>query len=167
MKIRIEVQDREVRAALNRMISLGSDLSPVMRKIAGALESGVEDAFRKEQSPEGVAWDDLSEVTKARREKQRKWPGKKLQVSHDLAGSIHSRHDARSAVAGTNLVYATTHHFGAKKGAFGTGKKGSFPIPWGDIPARPFLGVSAETQGDIVKVLHRHIRLAWQAKSPQ
>ena len=153
--IEIEVQDQDVRDALNRLISQGvGDLSPVMRRIAGAMESGVEDAFQSERSPAGVPWSDLSDVTTQRRKSQQRI--KKLQVTGDLAGSIHSRHDARSASAGTNLVYAATHQFGAAKGAFGRGtyktRKGSFPIPWGNIPARPFLGLSAETQGDIISV---------------
>ena len=163
--IEIEVQDQDVRDALNRLISQGvGDLSPVMRRIAGAMESGVEDAFQSERSPAGVPWSDLSDVTTQRRKSQQRI--KKLQVTGDLAGSIHSRHDARSASVGTNLVYAATHQFGAAKGAFGSGsyktRKGSFPIPWGHIPARPFLGLSAETRDDIIEALNRHINTTWE-----
>ena len=41
---------------------------------------------------------------------------------------------------GSPMVYAGTFNYGAKSGEFGFGmyatRQGSFPIPWGDIPAR-------------------------------
>ena len=92
MKVEVKIDDQEVRKALNGLMALGKDLSPAMRAIAAALESGVKDSFRSEQSPDGEAWPDLSEVTKARREKRRKWPGQILRDSGDLARSIHSRY---------------------------------------------------------------------------
>ena len=46
-----------------------------------------------------------------------------------------------SREVGSTRIYAGAHQFGARRGACGTNKKGA-PIPWGDIPARPFLGVS-------------------------
>lgn len=164
MKADIQFDDAAVRRALNGLIALGKDLSPAMKEIAGALESGVQDAFRREQDPaDGSAWPDLSEVTKARREKRRKWPGPILRVTGDLARSIHSRHGRGHAVAGTGLEYAPTHQFGAAKGEFGTTGRGA-PIPWGDIPARPFLGVSAGTRGDIVAALNRRLAAAWAGR---
>jgi phage gpG-like protein len=39
------------------------------------------------------------------------------------------------------MVYAAAQQFGMKKGYAGRNSKGR-PIPWGDIPARPFLGIS-------------------------
>ena len=107
MQVRIEIRDQEVRKALNGLIALGKNLTPAMREIAAALESGVEDSFQAERAPSGAAWPDLSDVTKRRREARRKWPGKILQDSADLAGSIHSRYGRDHAIAGTNLVYAS------------------------------------------------------------
>ncbi len=49
---------------------------------------------------------------------------------------------------GSPSIYAGTHQFGAAKGAFGSTSKGA-PIPWGDIPARPFLGLSDADEADI------------------
>lgn len=48
-------------------------------------------------------------------------------------------------------------HHGARKGQFGRTSRGA-PIPWGNIPARDFLGVSADDRVGIVDVLRRHIR---------
>ena len=67
---------------------------------------------------------------------------------------------------GTNLVYATTHQFGALKGQFGFAafdtRAGAFEIPWGDIPARPFLGISADTEGQVVDAIGDLLRENWR-----
>ena len=89
VKAEIKIDDQEVRQALNGLIKLGRDMSPAMRSIASAPESGVKDSFRSQRSPAGEAWPDLADSTKAKREKRRKWPGQILRDSGDLAGSIH------------------------------------------------------------------------------
>ena len=56
----------------------------------------------------------------------------------------------------TNLDGATTHQFGAKQGTFGRTTRGG-PIPWGNIPARPFLGPSDDLNQDILEAIHLHM----------
>jgi len=72
---------------------------------------------------------------------------------------------ATSASVGTNLKYATTQHYGAKQGQFGHGnyktKQGSFPIPWGDIPPRPFFGFNSQHHNEITDTIADHIRQLW------
>ena len=53
VKTEIKIDDQEVRRALNGLIKLGRDMSPAMRSIASALESGVKDSFRSQRSPDG------------------------------------------------------------------------------------------------------------------
>ena len=159
MKIEIEYRDREVRAALDRLRRAARDLRPAMRDIAAALEDSVLESFDAEASPDGDPWAPLSEATRSRRERRGTWPGMKLQAEGALVRSVSSAHDADSAVAGTNLVSAPVHQFGAKKGEFGSTRRGT-PIPWGDIPARPFLGVSAAAREDISDILGDHFRRA-------
>ena len=155
MKIEITYDNREVLDALNRLASAGQDLRPAMRDIAQALEAAVEDSFQSEQSPAGDPWADLSQHTKIRRAKDKRWPGKILQADGRLAGSITSRYDSFSAEAGTNLAYAKTHQFGARRGEFGSTNRGH-PIPFGDVPARPFLGRSRDLDEEILDALNRH-----------
>lgn len=49
---------------------------------------------------------------------------------------------------GSGLIYAGTHQFGAQKGSYGSTSKGQ-PIPFGDIPAREFLGLSYADREEI------------------
>jgi phage gpG-like protein len=61
---------------------------------------------------------------------------------------------------GTNVIYAPTHQFGARQGQYGryaTRRRTSIPIPWGDVPARPFLGVSAEDERVILNLIKANL----------
>lgn len=138
---------------LNRL----GDLSDPMALIAAQMESAAERAFDEEADPAtGEPWAPLSDVTKSRREKAGHWPGAILQVKGQLAASIESDYGRDYAQVGSNKVYAPVMYFGAEKGAFGKTKRGS-PIPWGDIPARPFLGLNADDEADILDILEAEI----------
>lgn len=124
------------------------------RNIAEILLAGVQDNFLKEGRENGgsATWKPLSDVTKKRRGRAANSPI--LRVSNDLYESLTTSHDNDSAAVGTNKIYAATLHFGAKKGEFGTyrGPSGTWkprPIPWGDIPARPFMTATAQELDDI------------------
>ena len=61
-----------------------------------------------------------------------------LERSDDLASRILADWDDTSAVAGTNVVYAATHHFGDEERS---------------IPARPFLGLSADARDAVLQAI--------------
>ena len=104
--IRVELDDREVRRALDRLAKAGADLTPAMREIGETL---------------------LNSARKPRNK------GKVLTLDGSLRGTLAARAGADSVEVGSPLIYAGTHQFGAPAGSFAPG------IPWGDIPARPFL----------------------------
>lgn len=154
--IDIEIDDRDISKGLNDLLARTSDLSPAMREIAGVLADIAEQSFADETAPHGTAWPDLSDITKERRAKIGKWPGSILQVSGQLAGSIQPDYGKDFAVASTNKDYAGTQQFGAKKGEFGKTPRGA-PIPWGDIPPRPFMGLSSEGKEEILSVINKYL----------
>ena len=168
-QIRIDIHDRPVRNALQRLITAGTDLSPATSEIATYLMSITEQAFDKETDPAtGKPWAPLSKVTLRRRSMSGHVSAsgaRKLQVSRNLLQSILADYDQTSAVVSTDLDYATTQHDGARQGQFGRGnyqtKRGSFPIPWGDIPARPFFGLSNRHQDEVRDIITDHIRRLW------
>ena len=59
---------------------------------------------------------------------------------------------------GSSLEYAAVQQFGARRGEFGRTRRGA-PIPWGDIPARPFLGVSRVDRVEILDILAGYLAL--------
>lgn len=129
----IEVRDQEVQDLLNQLLARTGDLSAPMADIARALANITEDAFASETSPFGEPWVPLALSTIKRREKQGTWPGKKLQVSGQLAASIASESGKDYAELSAGKVYAAIQQFGGEAG------RGHAA----DIPARGFLPVDA------------------------
>ena len=73
----------------------------------------------------------------------------------------YQMHGTDAVGIGSAMVYAGTFHYGAKSGEFGFGvystRNGSFPLPWGDIPARPFLGASEDDKANIVRLVQSYL----------
>lgn len=59
-------------ARLEGLAARARDLSPALRDVARDVEKRTDDAFRRSVSPEGEAWPDLAESTKAQRLARRK-----------------------------------------------------------------------------------------------
>lgn len=115
--------------------------------------------FAKGAGPDGRRWKRNAPSTierymaafgNSRRRQGTKRPliGESLSLSTTISSSV----SGRTLSVGSPMIYASTQHFGASRGAFGSTRRGS-PIPWGDIPARPFLGISAEDREDILDSL--------------
>jgi phage gpG-like protein len=52
-------------------------------------------------------------------------------------------------LVGSNKEYAAMQQFG--------GTKAQFPHLWGDIPARPFMGVSDDDERELLALVHDHL----------
>ena len=148
-----------LQSALASYIRRGGDLTPAMRSIGESLLTETRDRFRAGTDPSGNPWAPLSAVTTARKRRNR---DKILIMRGHLLGTLAiGRVDASSVEVGSTRIYAGTMQFGAAKGAFGSGsyktRTGSFPIPWGDIPPRPFLGLSSQSESTIARIISDHI----------
>ena len=154
MRINVELQGHpQAQATFNRMLKAGADFTPAMRQIGETLLNSTRQRFADEEAPDGSKWPDLSPVTKARKQSH---ADRILHESGALSGSINYRADSRSVSIGSTREYAGTHQFGALQGSYGrTSRNG--PIPWGDIPPRPYLGLSQDDQSQITKILLAHI----------
>jgi len=149
----------DVLDVLHAMQERMGDLSEPMSAIAAMLESASERAFADEANPTtGEKWDPLSPVTLQLR--PHRADGQILQDSGQLAASIETDFGPDYAAIGTNKIYAGTMFFGAQQGAFGKSAKGN-PLPWGDIPAREFIGLNEDDQRDILDILAEEM-LAWR-----
>ena len=137
--ITIEVNDRSVLDALERLRRGLTDMTPVMADVAQALASASERQFASQSGPLGP-WPHLQDVTTGMRTERGTWPGQMLQVSAGgLAASVQTSHGSNFARIGTNQVYAAMHMFG------GTTSSVSM-IPGKKIPARPYLPFNPVTQ---------------------
>jgi phage virion morphogenesis protein len=131
---RIEIDDRDVVSALNRLIAVGESPAPALNAVGRVLKSKIQMGFQTSTDPLGRTWAPL----KSRR-------GQPLRDKGHLMGSIDYQVEGNSVVVGTNKLYAPVHQFGAKIEAK-AGKVLRFFVEGRPvfvkrvtIPARPFL----------------------------
>lgn len=70
-------------------------------------------------------------------------------ISGSLAGEFHYNVSGSGVDWGNSMIYSRVQQFGAAKGSQGAN------APWGDIPARPFLGLSDGDKGEILNIIGR------------
>jgi len=153
--ITIEIDDREIQAALRRLQQQIGDLTPVMQQIGEYLVQSTKDRFARGEAPDGTPWAPNSPVTLARKKGNRPLIGE----SGRLSNEIYPRAGRDFVEVGSAPEYAAVQQSGARKGQFGKTRRGA-PIPWGDIPARPFLGLSDDDRREILDILADALREA-------
>lgn len=119
-------------------------LEPAMRDIGEYLIEAHHQRWGQAQSPDGVPWAPLSPVTI-----ERKGHGDILRDSDTLRGTLAYQLGGDELLFGSNLEYAAMMQFG--------GTKEQWPHLWGDIPARPFIGISADDEAEILAILSEHL----------
>ena len=156
MEAWINVDDTEVRGALQRLLALGNNASPALKEVAALGESATRLRFRAERGPDGQRWKPSLRAQLV--------GGRTLTKDGHLAGSINASSGADFAEWGVNRIYAAIHQFGGVIRAKSAGGL-KFRIPGGGfavvkavrMPARPYLGVNEDDRADILAVFQRHI----------
>jgi phage virion morphogenesis protein len=158
----IELIDRSALDYTHEFLDRAKNMKPVLLEIGEDMTESSKRRFETATAPDGSAWAPNSAVTLARYSSMfaRKKPG--TGETRALATTINHQLQGDDAVAiGSPMIYAGTFHYGAKSGEFGFGfyatREGSFPLPWGDIPARPFLGASDEDKANIVDLVNSYL----------
>lgn len=149
----ITFDDKAAVQALGRLTDFMSDLSPVMQEISEILIESTRTRMLAGETPEGTPFAPRSPATLAAYARSHD-PYDALPLwrsGHLRNASLHASHGPDFLMVASSAKYSAVMQFGAAKGAFGTNRRGS-PIPWGDIPARPFLGLSDADELMIVDV---------------
>lgn len=153
VRLLLTIQSRDLQERLATLAGRLGDLRPVLAALGEDLLAGAQESFDRETAPSGASWE------KSRRAKTQ--GGQTLRLTGRLYASLQTRVGPDRVAVGTNVIYAAVHQFGAAQGAFGTSRRGQ-PLPWGDIPARPYLGVSAVTRAAITETLARYLKAGAQ-----
>lgn len=156
--IQIEIDTSEVRGAIRRAIETLEDMTPVYTDIGEYLLTAHRERFVKGVDPDGKPWAPKSAKT-LERYKQRGYGslGRPLiGPSKALSRQIVRFVSKDGVVIGSAQIYSGVMQDGAAEGAFGKTKRGQ-PIPFGTIPARRWLGLSAENEREIVNIVEEHL----------
>lgn len=180
--IGVEVEDAEMQRVLRRSLNAVKRPQPLLKAIGEILIDSTKQRFRTSTGPDGTRWQENSPTTileylrrrsgihdketgkrvgtkdgyylKRGDDKGRlsKRSGSILAAKKPLIGEgkalslrINYKLVGDSVHVGTPEAYGAMQHFG--------GKKSQFKNLWGDIPARPFLGVSDQDREGILDTL--------------
>lgn len=166
--ITIQVDDKQVLDMLAELSRRMTNLQPAMKEIGEDIVESTKRRFDSSTSPDGTPWAANSSVTVARylgmfagshkkdgtlsKRGAARSAGKKPLIGETktLQSTINYQLNGTSAVhIGSPKVYAAMHQFG--------GTKAQFPHLWGNIPARPFLGLSAPDKANILDILGTYL----------
>lgn len=150
----MRLDDGATRAALTRAVDRLEDPTPLMADIRELVLASTKARFAEGKSPAGAVWAPKSATTLEayRRRNDRADPRPLFGPSRRLSSEIVARSNRTQVEIGSNLVYAAAMQNGMVKGYAGRTSRGG-PIPWGNIPARPFLGLSQTDETLIVETV--------------
>lgn len=140
----VELNAQAVTAALTRASEQLGDMTPLFTDIGEILIYSTKRRFGLGEAPDGSKWKAKSQTTlKAygARKSNRIDVHPLFGPSGMLSSQVFSEPAADQVAIGSNRIYAAMMQFG--------GTKAAFPHLWGDIPSRPFLGISAEDEVNI------------------
>jgi len=141
--IEIEIDDEAFMKEARKLLQKSENTNGLMKNIAAEMFSITEESFQNERSPDGVAWTDLSPVTKVDKNKKGYGNQRKLVREGNYFESITQKHSSKEAAVGSNAPQAGLLHFGGKAGV---NKKVS-------VPARPHFGFGEDGKSRIQKVM--------------
>lgn len=145
MTIYIDVDDAQILHTLNELASRVSNIRPALREIGEDLKESTQQRFVTTHAPDGSRWE-LNSVLSTLLYKEGDRPLTNLGT---LGATIDYQIDNNELQISSPLKYAAMMQFG--------GTKTEFPNLWGDIPARPFLGLSDEDRDGILHVLRDYL----------
>jgi phage virion morphogenesis protein len=167
--ITVKVNDRQVLDSLGQLVNKAKNMRPAFAEIGEELLDTTKRRFNSATGPDGKAWAANSPVTVAR------YLGN-YSSSFKKDGSLSKAGMAKSAAkkpltgetkslertinyqltgdtgvtVGSPMVYAAMQQFG--------GTKAQFPHLWGNIPARPFLGISPADKQNILDIIGSYLK---------
>ena len=144
--ITVEIKDDEITSSLLKLGAALTDMSPVMASIGEALVASAKKRFPEGVSPDGAKWAPKSKATRSPDPRPLFGPSKML------SSQIFAISSAESVEVGSNRVYAAMMQFG--------GTKEAYPHLWGNIPARPFLGISDEDRTEVLATIADYLTAA-------
>jgi phage virion morphogenesis protein len=154
--ITLEINDSEAIAMFRRLDFALTDQTELTPQLGEMLVQSTQDRIKRGEQPDGAAFVPRSPVTLEHYAKQGFSFGAPLNQSGDMRNTIYHDSGSDYVRVGSNAIQAAVMHFGATAGAFGAhigkdslGRDHIHSIPWGNIPARPFIGLSDEDQTNI------------------
>jgi phage virion morphogenesis protein len=164
--ITVQINEDEITQALDRVARALTDMTPLMQDIGELMLDSTRENFKDGTDPDGTPWAPKSAATlDAYRRRGDGQPTRPLiGPTRTLSTTINAEPSADRVAWGSNVIQAAVMQFGAQAGEFGArigrdknGRDFMMSIPWGDIPARPYLGVGQTDIDAIVATVEEYL----------
>lgn len=186
--IEVEIDDSRIQAALRQVREKVENPSGLLKAIGQTLMVSTKERFHTGMAPDGSRWQENSPTTILEYLRRRngihdKATGKRIgtkdgyyikrgedkgRLTKKSAGILAAKKpligDGRALslrinydVVGDSVLVGTPEEYGAMQ-QFG-GKKSQFPNLWGDIPARPFMGLSDYDRDSVLDQVRQFLEL--------
>lgn len=167
MPATLYIDDSEVIDGLNDLLQILRGPQPILTEIGEYMTGATKERFADGVGPDGVRWVMNSQATiEAHLGRYRRTTRKDGRINARGAAVVQSKRpligEGRSLSTqiyytvssdelrvGSPMKYAAMQHFG--------GTKAQFPHLWGDIPARPFMGLSDPDEREISHIVGRYL----------
>lgn len=164
----VKYTDKLVQDRLSEIIGHAKNMRPAFLEIGEDLVESTKQRFPRGVAPDGSRWQTNSPVTIAR---YLGITGGNFKKDGSLSKKGEQRSSSKKPLTGETRTLASTINYrlkGAAGLAIGSpkvqaammqygGTKAKFPHLWGDIPARPFLGVSTKDRTNILEITSRYL----------
>ena len=151
--IEVKLDSTQVLKALETLSKASASPRPALLAIGEDLVKSTKNRFNESRGPDGKAWAPNSPATLKRKRGTKPLVGEGI-----LRDTISYAEGGNILTIFSPMEYAATQQFGAIKEQYGRGKTRNFPIPWGNIPARPFLGISNDDEKMIIETVSDYLR---------
>lgn len=169
--IEVKIDDAQVKAMLQRLAQRVGSLTPVMHAAGDVLRNDAMANFKGQHGPDGAPWHKLAQSTLLARAKrlsgkdglytpkgQLRKPAARLMANAKILldrGTLRQsvqvlQTTPTSVTVGSRLPYAAIHQLGGKAGRGGKVR----------IPARPFVGMSANAERQIINTINAYLGTA-------
>ena len=156
--IRLVFNPAALVARLGRVKERLADPTPLHEEIGEYVIEATKARFRIGTAPDGTKWRPKQPATIARY--KARGDGNKTQPligpSGRLGREVNSLATRDQVEIGSALEYSGVMQDGAARGAFGSDSRGH-PLPWGNIPARVWLGLSDTDEHHIIDIVDEYV----------
>lgn len=162
-RIEVSAESASIRTALGRATRALGNPETLLLSVGEELLNSTRDRFKSQRAPDGSKW---AALLSAYQESKSKNKDKILTLDGYLGGTLRYQVDGNAIELGSGLEYAAIHQLGGtikpKRGR--ALRVGNRLVGSVKIPARPYLGVSADDEVRILELAQDFMQNALRGK---
>ncbi|WGE51136.1 phage virion morphogenesis protein [Actinobacillus equuli subsp. haemolyticus] len=160
--VKVEINTQQLTTILNKAVQTLANPKAMFGEMGETLLEIHSIRFTQQQAPDGTPWQPLADWY---RDSKKYNQDKILTLHGDLRGTLRYQADNHGVIFGSDRPYAAIHQFGGtiKPKNKKILKLGTLYARSIIIPARPWLGISADNEQRLIEIARNHLENAFNA----